>query len=82
MPGDPVGVRSGAAVLLHYPRLLGQIENFGLHGRLLHRSIPRFSGGDSGKSSAPQYFQCGGGRSDVPLGLSGDRGSEMPLWVD
>ena len=81
MPGYTGGVHSGAAVLSHPLKLLGQTDNGVLCRRLLGGGIPIFSGDDSGGIAVPHHFKCGGGHSGAPLGIAGDIRRGMYIWV-
>ena len=71
MSGDPGWLCSGAAGSQNPLHLLVNTDGGGSHGGILRRGVSRLSGSDSGSPAVPNHFQCGGGRSGAPLGISG-----------
>ena len=71
MIGDTGGVPSGVLGFLHPPRLLGQIADGGLHGKLLRIIVSSFGGGDSELTAVPHHLKCDVVCSGDPLGITG-----------
>ena len=71
MPGYPGGIWRGSQGHAPPPQVLVEAEDGGAGGRVLRITLPQIERSHPGRPTVAHHFQCGSGRSGLPLGIPG-----------